>query len=1164
MLDPAGYTVWAGGEETPADDAVKGQSPKSAIWTSSSHPDLHGVKFGASKQPGLRHLRIGFKEPVQVGSVLTRSNGRLSVLKPTAVYPGRLANEEDWIPAQRLSGDTVITSQTPAGDYTLWILPQCVATRALRISHDAAVSDVTYEGWLGGAYVLPERIANLAPQALVYASSNTQAAGRLNNGNFDNGRQMWENASEKRTGPVSAEEPEWFVLAWPQAVQISGLCAFFPGFRSAEVQMYTGPASRHPREATESDWQSVKSYRGLPSGYPYDFWPVWMDFGQVVSTRALRVRMTSVLDEKVNGNLKGHTRGGKRVTLAEVLAVQSLGETELKTIVPAALVQTHPPIPIQFTLPEAGAVTLVIESSDGVRVRNLISETPFPAGRNVVYWDGSDDLERDAQAAGHGIYHIPTRLVSPGKYRVRGLYHQELQLRYEFSVYDGQGNPPWPTADNTGGWLTNHTPPSAALFVPADKAPGGQPLVYLGSYISEGGAGLAWVDLEGRKQGGRGWVGGNWTGAPYLARDAGAGAEADAYAYVASAWSSDANKQQSEIRITALSGKGDRTVVKYAFDPAGKDAAGANVNLNKFGLEIGGLAVHNGLLVVSLTARNQLLLVSDKSRKVLDTVAAVKPAGAAFDASGRLLVLSGKRLLRYSAIAVDKAGRVELGALEALITSGLEDPCGLIIDSAGQIYISDRGTSHQVKVYSDKGILLKTIGKAGSPQAGPYDPGHMNNPRGMAIDANGRLWVTEEDFQPKRVSVWTPEGKLYKAFYGPCAYGGGGSLDPRDKTRFYYHGMEFKLDWTSGSSELKQVFYRQQPGDTMLPDGHATAGLPEAALYRDGRQYLTNCYNSNPTNGTAVAMLWTLRDGIAVPVAAAGQAQEWSLFKTAAFQALWPEGVDPAGKKQTNGALFLWSDLNGDGQAQADEVKFMKGATGGVTVMSDLSFLVSRVGDQTMRYTPQRITAQGVPVYDLAAGTVLATGVKGTASSGGDQALAGTDGWTVLTLGVGPFAKEGVSGVRNGVAAWSYPSLWPGLHAGHEAPVPDHPGELIATTRLLGGLVTPQGSDGGPIWAVNGNHGNVFLLTQDGLFVAELFRDMRVGHTWSMPTAVRGMRLNDVTTYDENFFPTLNQTADGQIYLVDGKMQNSIVRVEGLETIRRLPESTLEVTAAHL
>ena len=59
--------------------------------------------------------------------------------------------------------------------------------------------------------------------------------------------------------------------------------------------------------------------------------------------------------------------------------------------------------------------------------------------------------------------------------------------------------------------------------------------------------------------------------------------------------------------------------------------------------------------------------------------------------------------------------------------------------------------------------------------------------------------------------------------------------------------------------------------------------------------------------------------------------------------------------------------------------------------------------------------------------------------------------------------------------------------------VADRPGEVIGTTRLLGGFVTPQNSDAGPIWCINGNMGNMYLFTADGLFVAQLFQDMRRG-----------------------------------------------------------------------
>ncbi len=125
----------------------------------------------------------------------------------------------------------------------------------------------------------------------------------------------------------------------------------------------------------------------------------------------------------------------------------------------------------------------------------------------MAWWDGTDDLGRDVDAAKHGVYKIPAQFVTPGKYTVRGLVHGEIEPHNEFPIYS-DGNPAWETADKTCGWLTNHTPPQAALFVPAEKSPTGAAMVYLGSAVSEGGAGLAWVDLNGKKIGGRGWVGG--------------------------------------------------------------------------------------------------------------------------------------------------------------------------------------------------------------------------------------------------------------------------------------------------------------------------------------------------------------------------------------------------------------------------------------------------------------------------------------------------------------------------------------------------------------------------------------------------------------------------------------------------------------------------------
>jgi hypothetical protein len=226
-----------------------------------------------------------------------------------------------------------------------------------------------------------------------------------------------------------------------------------------------------------------------------------------------------------------------------------------------------------------------------------------------------------------------------------------------------------------------------------------------------------------------------------------------------------------------------------------------------------------------------------------------------------------------------------------------------------------------------------------------------------------------------------------------------------------------------------------------------------------------------------------------------------------------------------------------------------------------LTAVVTRVGGKTLRYKPM-ITGDRLS-YDLTAGEVLASSVADPQSSGGDQAWPMADGWTVQSLGVAPFSPYSLTGVFKGEPRWSYPNMWPGLHASHEAPVPDFPGELIGITRLLGPPVTPRTSDVGQILAFNGNMGPMFLLTADGLYVATLFKDVRTGKPWTMPIAERGMLLNDVAPHDENFWPSITQTADGLVYVQDGA-RSSLVRVDHLDSLRRLPPQRITVTEADL
>ena len=1154
-LDNATFAQWVDGKESPIvipeHEASKGANI--VVWTDKSGPIHTGVSFGDVHTTGVRHLRIGFRDAILVGSIMVRGGGTVSVLKADAAYPGDLGNDVQWQNAERIDSAQAGHAEVAKDDYALWVLPKPLPVRAIRFTHTAVATDKTYAGWLGAIAVFDRRLVNVAPFSVASSNLDLGHPETLIDGHMRPEWQRFDSYDKSPTRPedvVSETHPSWVMLSWAKPVTLRGLAALSLGAATADVQIYSGPDTQHPREAREEDWKTIKRFTQLDPEYPRTLPLRWLDFGETVTTRAVRLKMVQAIDpKKLHPHLHTADQDGRRVFIAELMALSPLADAALASVIPQAPEQPHPPIAIHFKLPEAGFVTLTIDDKNQRRVRNLVSETFFPAGANTAWWDGLDDLGRDPDAAKHGLYNVPGSPVLPGDYVIRGICGKEVNLRYEFPIYTA-GNPAWNTEDKTGAWLANHTPPQAAVFVPAERGPNGKAAVYLGSYVSEGTHGLAWVDLDGKKMGGVNWIGGAWTGAPYVARDSAKDAIADNIVYVGSVWETGKKSTVAELRLTAMTSKGEAPIYKEEWPlPSGQ-----TLHDDRLSSQISGLAAHNNMLAAALKRLNKVVLVDVKSKTKKGEQTINDLRGLAFDSQGRLLVLSGKKLLRY---AVNKDGT--LAQEETGVSSDLEDPQHVLSDAAGRFFIADHGASHQVKVFEANGKFAYAIGKKGVPVAGPYDEKQMREPAGITLDNLGQLWVAEHSEQPKRVSIWKTDGTFVRAFYGPSEYGGGGTLDSKDASLFHYHGMSFALDWAKGSFALKQIYY---PGIDAQPLAFR-CNFPEAPIYVDGRRYWTNAFNSNPTGGHGTAFVFVDRDGIAIAAAGCGRANGWDALKADEFKTRWPKPVNPKDDLYKQDATFVWSDSNGDGHVQPDEVTITASRSGGVTVMNDLAMVISRVDGKTLRLPVQRFTDKQVPMYDLGHAQILAEGVEGPKSSGGDQVLTHPNGWTILTLGVAPFSPYSFSGVHNGQARWSYPNPWPGLHASHEAPLPDRAGEVIGPTRLLGGWIEPKGSDAGPLWFVNANMGNVYVFTADGLFVRTLFHDSRTGKPWAMPRAERGMLLNDITLHDENFWPTIAQTPAGDVFLQDGG-RSSLVRVEGLETLRRLPDQTLHISDADL
>lgn len=819
-------------------------------------------------------------------------------------------------------------------------------------------------------------------------------------------------------------------------------------------------------------------------------------------------------------------------------------------------------IPISFQLDKESYVTLVIEDSKGDRVRNLVSETLFPAGDNTVYWNGADDHGRK-NVGPHGNYEIKETLVEPGDYKVRGLARDKVNLIYEFTIYNPV-NPPWRTPDTKGQWLSDHTPPRCILFLPGDA-----PQMLIGSPVAEGAHGLVWVDLEGRKIGGKAALVG-FAGAQALARDIGTQGIPGVNAYAGAVFSEN-------LVISGFDGYGKNPpAFNYSEDLSADKSKPKALQKRRDGItdKLKGLAVRNGIILASLADPDGLLIMSANEKKLLDNLPVKSPRGLAFLNDGSFLIISGDSLLKYSSFTSAPYKRPEL---VSTLVEKLDSPEGICVDDSGNIYISLQGKSHQVAVFDSKGKLLRRIGEAGIPCSGPYNERRMNRPNGLAIDSKWNIWVAEDDYQPKRISVWKTApsttqsgsgqaGTFVKAFYGPTEYGGGGKLDPVDKSRFYYQGMEFAIDWEKGISRLKSVFYR--PEEQKICPPKAKSGKPETPIYLNGTQYMTNIYNSDPVKGPTVAFVWIMRDGKAIPVAALGQANDWDALKTPELMKNIPVGTDiskPAHTGPESGrspVLFAWSDINSNNEIDPDEVSYTPGETGSMNVTEDLAF----VTDLTCVFKPLRFTEQDVPVFDAGKAKTLLTDAQICRTSGGDQAVFGKDGSIVLTTPPKPYpATGGMAGVTVSGKRWYYPSKWHGLHASQMAPagrVPD-PGELIGTTRILGLPFSLKGSDAGELWGINANSGVMYLFTMDGLFVTTLFTNGWIGNHGG-PEAVRGMNINDMDSGGEGFYPTITKTADGKVYLQAINHTSSIVRVDGLESVRRLPEKKIEVTAEML
>ncbi|MFP4056503.1 MAG: hypothetical protein ACLF0G_06520 [Candidatus Brocadiia bacterium] len=818
--------------------------------------------------------------------------------------------------------------------------------------------------------------------------------------------------------------------------------------------------------------------------------------------------------------------------LAALLALSALcaaGE-EPRLLTPQEVAELPPPpaadIPVAFTLERAGYVTLVVEDGEGRRVRNLVQDTWLDAGPHTLYWDGYDVGTPRYGGRKERGYDFVRHRVAPGTYRLRGLVHQGIAKRYLFPV-QSPGQPPWMTDDGSGGWLGDHTPQTACLSLPDGSPYGEGPQVMIACSTAEGGHGLIWVTLEGRKLHGTKF---GWSGALALARDRGPRRDP-----AASAYSVRARKGTAHLDVHRADGSHEPL---FGFQG---DAGGRTGGM--------GLAVRDRVAAISVPPEDRLLFVDvggEKPRE-LASVPLERPKGLAVDAGGRLLAVTGGEVKAY---AVDWR-RGALGEGTTVATQGLEAPQGLVLGPDGALYVSDWGSSHQVKVFGPAGKLLRAIGKPGGQVYGAYDERRMCCPNGFAIDARGQLWVAETTYAPKRTSLWeAATGRFLRAFYGPPKYSAGGTLDPRDRSRFFYTGasgalklgIAFALDWKAGTAKPSSIYCLASHLRRPQQVGRKTQA-PELPVVVGGKEFMVT-HIGNAAWAPRTIHVWEWHEGTRTVelVARVGSIKFWPPLREEPLKSRVPENAN------NKNCLYAWSDLNRDGQAQVSEVTFRVGQTGGQGfkhVQPDLALFAA----DGMYIPPPSLGPGGIPVWDLE----KAGKVADFRDSRG-EAVGCRDGFRINTRGP-------IEGWKDGRRLWQYHAQYPNRAPG---PIPRYPGHLVKTARVVGPTIVPRGGEAGELWGMTGDYGSVYLFTSDGLYLTDLGGDQRVLPPLGGP-ARRGRLLGQVTFKSEHWWASLNQLEDtGEIVMQAGKVCSLLIRLEGFEAVRRRDFGSLAVTEAQL
>ncbi len=208
-----------------------------------------------------------------------------------------------------------------------------------------------------------------------------------------------------------------------------------------------------------------------------------------------------------------------------------------------------------------------------------------------------------------------------------------------------------------------------------------------------------------------------------------------------------------------------RPVIRYVSSVAGPDQASARGSLfSRLGKLLSGtsreglvrplgVAANRGILYVTDPGGHALLIFDQEQKsfqriRKADNANLESPVGVAAGKDRVFLADSSlKQIFVY-----DRRGKF----LRKFTDQQPERPTGLAVDEkSGKLYVADTA-AHQVRIYSNDGVLEKVLGKRGTGK------GEFNYPTNLWLDGDGSLCVV--DSLNYRVQIFGPDGSFLTEF----------------------------------------------------------------------------------------------------------------------------------------------------------------------------------------------------------------------------------------------------------------------------------------------------------------------------------------------------------------------------------------------------------------